>query len=107
MLLLVVLSLLVMFSMVTVTFMLVAGQYKRMSRIAGKAEQVGSDPRKQLDEAFAQLARGTGNQLSSLYQHDLLGDLYGNDGLKMVYSAATSGSLCPTIAAAPLAAISA
>ncbi len=83
-LLLVVLSLLVLFSMVTVTFMLVAGQYKRMSRIAGKVEMVGNDPRKQLDEAFGQLARGTLNPHSSLRSHDLLGDLYGNDGVKIV-----------------------
>ncbi len=98
MLLLVVLSLLVMFSMVTVTFMLVAGQYKRMSRIAGRAELVGSDPRKQLDEAYAQLARGTLNSQSSLYGHDLLNDLYGNDGLKVVNTGATGISFAyPTV----------
>ncbi|MGE0697135.1 MAG: hypothetical protein AB7O59_23700 [Pirellulales bacterium] len=82
-LLLVVLSLLVLFAMITVTFVLVAGQYRRMSRAAGKVELVGDDPSRQLDEAFAQTVRDTKNPRSSLFGHSLLADIYGNDGLKI------------------------
>ncbi len=87
-LLLVVLSLLVLFAMITVTFVLVASQYRRMSRAAGKVELVGNDPRKLLDEAFGQIVRGTRNPQSSLYGHDLLNDLYGNDSVRFASAAA-------------------
>ncbi len=90
-LLLVVLSLLVLFILIAVTFVLIAGQYRRSSRAAGRAEQYGDDPQKQLDEIFGQVVRDTmlnGNQTniqplvsSALYGHSLLNDLYGNDGM--------------------------
>ena len=80
MLLLVVLSLLVLFTMIAVTFVLVAGQYRRSSRAAGRAEQYGDDPRKQLDEAFNQLVRDSASTRSSIFRHSLLADLYGQTG---------------------------
>ena len=64
-LLLVVLSLLVLFAMIAVTFVLVAGKYSAC-RAAGKTELVGDDPQKQLDDAFGQVVRGTLDPNSSL-----------------------------------------
>ncbi len=82
-LLLVVLSLLVLFAMIAVTFMLLAGNYRKVSLAASKAELVGDDPRREIDDAFGQLIRGTLNPNSSLLDQDLLGDLHGRDGLKV------------------------
>ncbi len=81
-LLLVVLSLLVLFALIGITFVLVAGRYLDTTRRAIKSEQSGTNPREICDEAFAQLIRGTTNPHSAVYQHDLLSDLYGNDGAK-------------------------
>jgi len=80
-LLLVVLSLLVLFAMIAVTFVLVAGQYRRTSRAAGRAEQSGDDPQRQVDEVFSQLVRDTNDPKSSLFRHSLLADIYGLDGV--------------------------
>jgi hypothetical protein len=78
--LLVVLSLLVLFLMIAVTFVLVAGQYKRGAIAISKVNQTDDKPEKLLDAALYQLLRGT-NTRSSLFGHDLLGDLYGIDGV--------------------------
>ena len=88
-LLLVVLSLLVLFALISVTFVLIAGQYRRSSRSAARAEQYGDDPRKQLDEVFAQIVRDTNNTKSSLQSHSLLNDMYGNDGVRGTLSNTT------------------
>ncbi|MBI3838068.1 MAG: hypothetical protein HY288_09060 [Planctomycetia bacterium] len=82
MLLLVVLSLLVLFALIGITFVLVASQYRRSSAAAGRAEQYGDDYRKQLDEVFAQIVRDTNNTHSVLQRHSLLNDMYGQDGVK-------------------------
>jgi hypothetical protein len=76
-LLLVVLSMLVLFSLIAVTFVLVSSQYRRSSTAAGRAEQYGDDYRRQLDEVFAQIVRDTTNTHSALQQHSLLNDIYG------------------------------
>ena len=91
-LLLVVLSLLVLFSLVAVTFVLVAGQYRKSSRSATRSEQYGDDPQKQIDEVFAQVVRDTTNTNSVLQFHSLLNDLYGIDGVKGTVSGATAVS---------------
>ncbi len=78
--LLVVLSLLVLFLMIAVTFVLIAGQYKRGAIAISKVNQTDDPPEKLLDAALYQLLRGT-NMRSSLFGHDLLGDLYGIDGV--------------------------
>jgi hypothetical protein len=81
-LLLVVLSLLVLFSLVAVTFVLVAGRYYDAARNQIKVEQTGDNPKQLLDEVLAQCIRDTDNPNSVLRGHSLLDDLYGNDGIK-------------------------
>jgi hypothetical protein len=81
-LLLVVLSLLVLFTLIAVTFVLVASQSRRSVRADSRNEQYGDDPQKQLDSVFAQLVRDTVNPQSALRGHSLLADIYGNDGLR-------------------------
>ncbi len=81
MLLLVVLSLLVLFSLVGLTFVLVASRYYDTVKRSLRNEQVGSSPRDLCDDVLAQLVRGTNNPMSAIRSHDLLGDMYGNDGI--------------------------
>lgn len=86
-LLLVVLSLLVLFLMVGMAFVITAKQSEKAAkssmkasvRIAGEAAQADL-----LDEVLHQIIRDTNNPNSSLRFHSLLGDMYGNDGLKGV-----------------------
>jgi hypothetical protein len=87
-LLLVCLSLLVLFAVIGVTFVMVSGQYRSAARSEVRTERYGDDPGSNtrpgelLDEAFMQLARGTTNNHSSLQFHDLLGDKYGHEVLR-------------------------
>ncbi|MBA4104546.1 MAG: hypothetical protein C0485_02225 [Pirellula sp.] len=86
-LLLVVLSLLVLFLMVGLAFVITAKQSEKAAksamkasvRLAGEAAQADL-----LDEVLHQIIRDTNNPHSSLRFHSLLGDMYGNDGLKGV-----------------------
>lgn len=89
-LLLVVLSLLVLFTLIAVTFVLVASQSRRSVRADSRNEQYGDDPQKQLDSVFAQLVRDTVNPQSALRGHSLLADIYGNDGAKGTISSAAA-----------------
>ncbi|MBL9161874.1 MAG: hypothetical protein JNL18_03935 [Planctomycetaceae bacterium] len=92
-LLLVVLSLLVLFLMVGTAFVITAKQSEKAAksamkatvRIAGEAAQADL-----LDEVLLQIVRDTNNPYSSLRFHSLLGDMYGNDGLKGVVVAGSS-----------------
>ncbi len=77
---LVVLSLLVLFVLLVVTFAIVAGQYRRTSLAYARQEVLGPQPHKDLDRAFYQLLRDTRSQGSSLRFHSLLRDYYGGDG---------------------------
>lgn len=79
--LLVVLSLIVLFTLIAVTYAIVASQYKMTARAAAKLEIVGDPPRKDLDMA-AYLAVRDSNVKSSLTGHSLLRDLYGLDGVR-------------------------
>ena len=81
-LLLVVLSILVLFVLAAVTFIVVAERYRRAALHATARDQTGDNPRKLLDGAMYQLVRDTGNTGSSLRFHSLLADLYGNDGFR-------------------------
>ena len=83
-LLLVVLSLLVLFTLIGVTFVLVASQSRRATRADSRHEQYGDDPRRVVDAVFSQIVRDTTNPRSSLQGHSLLADMYGNDGVKIV-----------------------
>lgn len=86
-LLLVVLSLLVLFLMVGTAFVITAKQSEKAAkssmkssvRLATEAAQADL-----LDEVLHQIVRDTNNPNSSLRFHSLLGDMYGNDGLKGV-----------------------
>ncbi|MEX0978198.1 MAG: hypothetical protein WDZ48_05075, partial [Pirellulales bacterium] len=90
-LLLVVLVMLVLFALIGVTFVLVAGQHYRSTKMALRHEQYGDDPRRLCDAALAQIVRDTMNPQSVLRGHSLLNDLYGNDGIKIF--APTGGSI--------------
>ena len=81
-LLLVVLSLLVLFTLATLTFLVVAKRYKAAAANQPNYERVGDNPRQELDSAMYQVLRDTTNHSSSLLGHSLLADLYGNDGLE-------------------------
>ena len=81
-LLLLILSLLVLFAVIAVTFALVASQYRRSSLVGPRTEQYTTNCRDQLDDALLQVLRGSKNPLSVLSIHSLLEDMYGNDGLQ-------------------------
>lgn len=78
-LLLIVLSLLVLFVLVGMTFIIVTNQSYRAAKDIGHVERVGDPPIKLLDEAMYQLLRGSNNRASVNYDGGLLGDKYGND----------------------------
>ncbi len=96
-LLLVCLSLLVLFAVISVTFVLVAGQYRRTLTSEAKVERYGDDYKKQLDSAFGQVVRGTKNANSSIRFHDLLGDMYGRDGWPGEFSKVDPVTLNPPL----------
>ncbi len=79
-LLLVVLSILVLFVVIAVTFVLIAGQFRRGARPEMFAERYTNDSRRQLDDAVYQIFRGTDNVQSVIGPHSLLEDMYGNSG---------------------------
>ncbi len=84
MLLLIVLSLLVLFVLAGLTFLVVAGQYRRTTLPVKTHEQSGDAASRILDMAAMQLLRGPKpNERSVLVGHDLLSDLYGNDSLSL------------------------
>lgn len=95
MLILVVLGLLVLFVMVAVAFVIAASQHRLAARAASRAKLAGTPAKKQLDQAVRQLLRGTTNTNSALYGHDLLRDIYGNDGV----TGTISNVLAPTATA--------
>ena len=80
-LLLVVLSMLVLFLLMGLTFVVVGTSYKDASESLAKIERTGDSPRKELDSAMYQLVRDTTNPLSAIRGHSLLRDMYGNDGV--------------------------
>jgi hypothetical protein len=77
---LVVLSLLVLFVLLVVTFAIVAGQYQRAAQAYAKKEWLGEDPQKIADRVmYALLREPDPNQTgSSLQGHSLLRDTYGD-----------------------------
>ena len=81
-LLLVVLSMLVLFLLMGLTFVVVGTSYKDASESFAKIERTGDSPRKELDSAMYQLVRDTTNPLSAIRGHSLLRDMYGNDGFR-------------------------
>ncbi len=80
-LLLVVLSLLVLFALIGVTFVLVTSQNRRIARADNRSQQsLATDPQSDLDNIFFQLVADTTNGASSLRTQSLLNDIYGTDG---------------------------
>ncbi len=77
---LVVLSLLVLFVLLVVTFAILAGQYRRAAQATARQEWLGVDAAKDLDKAFYQLLRDTGTFGSAIRGHSLLRDIYGETG---------------------------
>lgn len=76
-LLLIVLSLLVLFVLIGVTFIVVADRHVRDAKIAARQNTTGDDPIKESDNALMRILRGPADTRSALYRHSLLGDLYG------------------------------
>jgi len=85
--LLIVLSLLVLFVLVGITFIVVSDQYQRGATRFAQQQMTGDEPSKLLDAAMYEVLRDTRNPRSSLMGHSLLGDLYGPEG----FSAALTG----------------
>jgi len=75
--LLVVVSMLVLFVLIGVTYAIVASQYRRGARIVSRTKQLGVDPEQQLDSALYQVLRDTRSSSSALRGHSLLRDMYG------------------------------
>ncbi|MFP6602860.1 MAG: hypothetical protein VB862_10065, partial [Pirellulaceae bacterium] len=76
--LLVVVSMLVLFVLIGVTYAIVATQYRRGARIVSRTKQLGVDPEQHLDSALYQVLRDTRSRSSVLRGHSLLRDMYGD-----------------------------
>ena len=77
--LLVVVSLLALFVLIGVTYVLVASQYRRSATMDARTKLLHIDPQKHLDRAMYQLVRDTYNTGSVLQGHGLLRDMYGDE----------------------------
>lgn len=77
---LIVLSLLVLFVLLAVTFAIVAGQYRRAAEAQSRQEWLGVPAEKQLDSAVYQVVRDSPLLGSAIRCHGLLTDLYGTEG---------------------------
>ncbi|MFP6649002.1 MAG: hypothetical protein VB817_06060, partial [Pirellulaceae bacterium] len=75
--LLVVVSLLALFVLIGVTYVLVASQYRRAATMDARTKFLHIDPQMHLDRAMYQLVRDTYNTGSVLQGHGLLRDMYG------------------------------
>ena len=77
--LLIVLSLLAMFGLVGIGFLVITSHERRAAKTQQKADQDSVDPRKDPDQAVLQILRGDANNRSVIGVHNLLEDLYGNN----------------------------
>ena len=78
--LLVVLSLLTLFTLLMVTFIIVAGQYRQSALSAARVSRSDVSPAKLLDNANFALLRDSTDPKNSIRFHSLLFDMYGGDG---------------------------
>lgn len=76
--LLVVLGMLALFSMLAVTYVVFASQSRATSVSLSRKDIRSTKTKPLFEEAIKELIRGTTNTSSSLYGHDLLGDVYGD-----------------------------
>lgn len=107
-LLLIILSLLAMFAMVGLTFVLASNQQRRGAETAKKIDIRLDQPAKVLREAFGQVARGSTSPdptmmvsyfpKSPAYAHNLLSNLYGNMTMvgQVTYASDISGTITTT-----------
>ena len=79
---LVVLSLLVLFTLLMATYVIVSGQFHRASQAFAREELYGVQPQKDLDRAMYQLLRDTNQRTSAVRFHSLLRDYYGEGGFR-------------------------
>jgi hypothetical protein len=78
--LLVVLSLLTLFTLLMVTFIIVSGQYRQSALSAARVSRVDPSPTKLLDNATFALLRDSTDPKNPIRFHSLLFDMYGGDG---------------------------
>ena len=78
--LLIIVTLLTLFIMIGITFALMATSYKDAGERIRSAGTYGDRPERELDLALAQLIYGS-SSITAVSPHNLLGDLYGNDGV--------------------------
>ena len=71
-LLLLVLAILASFALVAVAFVILSGQSQRSSKNMHREDQTLEEPKKLLNEAMMQVARGPSNPVSVLGLHSLL-----------------------------------
>ncbi|MGC3969289.1 MAG: hypothetical protein QM775_18600 [Pirellulales bacterium] len=76
--LLVMLGLLSLFTLIAVTFVVAAGQFRRGAATAASAERMGDPFDTLLQQAMMQVARGSNHPQSAIGPHSLLEDMYGN-----------------------------
>ena len=88
-LILVVLSILVMFGLMAITFVLITGQAKRTALVHTRSEQYFEPPDRITHEAALVLLRGPNNLAGAVGVHSLLEDMYGDE----VISGNTTGAL--------------
>lgn len=81
-LLLMILSLLVLFVLVGMTFILTASQFKRASSMRSRSDRYGDAPQQLAEMAIHQILRDTSQPGSAVYGHSLLRDVYGTDGFR-------------------------
>ncbi len=86
---LVVLSLLVLFVLLVVTYAIVTGQYRRAAQAYARQELLRLDPQKDLERGFYEFLRDTTDRSSAVRFHSLLRDYYGGDGFRGVLKTGT------------------
>lgn len=93
-LILVVLSLLSLFLMIGVAYVLTTGQFHSTSQRRSTARNFMADPQETIDAGMYHLLRDTRNDRSAIRYHSLLNDFYGNDGFTGTIgtAAATTGT---------------
>lgn len=91
--LLVILSLLVLFALLGVTFVIVSGQYKRSAGSYMRAETYGDDWARQIDTAMYVALRDSLDAANPLRTHSLLNDIYGHDSYYGTVTSASNAAL--------------
>jgi hypothetical protein len=89
--LLVVLSLLVLFTLIAITFVILATQHKKIARADARAQFYDDGRDESLRQAAMQVIRGSNNPRSVVGFHSVMEDMYGNDGVVGRIPAASLG----------------